>query len=241
MTKIGDDQRESAVARWDCLRREGPSITEHILNIIKAGLNAAPFTGAIASLMSDYIPSSRARRLEDFARSIADDLDRLRTHVHEDYLLTDDFAFFFEKCFRGVAENPQADKIEIFRGILINAAIRTDIGEEEKEYFLNLANSLSVLHIRILKFMAAPERYLGEAGIPESSIQGGFSQFFPKAVSGVQLQVIRSAFGEMFRYGLINTDQTIFGTMTAGQGLELLRGRVSELGARFINFCMVPR
>ena len=32
--------------------------TEHIVNILKAGLTTTPFCGGIASLMSDYIPSS---------------------------------------------------------------------------------------------------------------------------------------------------------------------------------------
>lgn len=234
------ESREALVERWERMRHEGLGIAEHILIILKAGLNAAPFAGAIASLMSDYIPTSRAKRLEDFARAVATDLDHLRSLVREKYLLTDDFAFLFEKCFRGVAENPQREKIAAFRGILINASIQFDIAEEEKEYYLNLANSLSVLHIRILKFMAAPERYLNEIGISTSRIRGGFSQMFLEAIPGVQIQVIRSAFGELFRYGLINTDQTIFGTMTSGQGLDLLKGRVSELGIRFINFCMVP-
>ena len=41
-------------------------------------------------------------------------------------------------------------------------------------------------------------------------------------------------------FGLINTDKGIFGTMTAGQGLELLRGRVSNLGLRFMEFIKTP-
>jgi hypothetical protein len=233
--------QESALERWERMRKEGQGIGEHILSILKAGLSATPFAGAIASLMSDYIPSFRVRRLEDFASSVAEDFDRLKSQVHEEYLLTEDFAYIFERCLHGAAENPQHEKIDAFRGILINATIRTDIVEEEKEYFLNLVNSLSVLHIRILKFMAAPERYLDEAGIPINTIHGGFGQFFPKAIPGVQLQVIRSAFGELFRYGLVNTDQSIFGTMTSGQGIDLLKGRVTELGGRFISFCMVPR
>jgi hypothetical protein len=236
-----DDRSESAVERWERLQRGGRGIAEHVLNTLKAGLSAAPFAGAIASLMSDYIPSSRARRLEEFARSVAEDLDRLKSQVREEYLLTDDFAFMFEKCFRGAAENPQREKIEAFRGILVNAAIRTDLAEEEKEYFLNLVNSLSVLHIRILKFMAAPERYLEDTGISPARIQGGFAQFLPAAIPGVQVEVLKSAFGELFRYGLTNLDQTIFGTSTSGRGLDLLRGRVTDLGNRFIGFCMVPR
>jgi len=82
-----------------------------------------------------------------------------------------------------------------------------------------------------------PDKYLEEAGIPKENITGGFSNFFPVAIPGVSLEVIRSAFGELNRYGFTNTGESIFGTMTAGQGLDLLRGRVTELGNRFIRFC----
>ena len=101
--------------------------------------------------------------------------------------------------------------------------------------------TLSALHIRMLRFMVTPEEYLDAAGIPPARIQGGFSEFLPVAIPGIKLQVIRSAFGDLYRYGLINTDQSIFDTMTSGQGLRLLRGRVAELGQNFISFCTVPK
>jgi hypothetical protein len=232
--------QEAAIERGEKFKAEGTPLTEHILNIIKAGLSTAPFTGGIASLMTDYIPAARVRRLEQFAEAVANDLRRLQDKVKSDYLVTDDFAFMFERTFRAVAENPQREKLEAFRGILVNSAIRKDLSEEEKEYFLNLAMNLSTLHIRIVKFMAKPDEYLAEAGIPKESIQGGFGHFFPIALPGIQLDVIRSAFADLYRYGLTNTDETIFGTMTAGQGLELLGDRVSKLGNRFIQFCSVP-
>jgi hypothetical protein len=236
---MNDDQ--TALEKWQAQEEEGRPLAEHLLNIIKAALSAAPFAGAIASLMSDYIPNSRVARLEEFAEQIAQDLLRLQDRIDEDYLLTDDFAFLFEQSFRGVAQYPQREKLEAFRGILINSAIQDDLAEEEKEFFLNLVMNLSVLHIRILKFMAYPEDHLSQAGIPIDQIQGGFSHFFPKAIPGVDIAIIRSAFADLYRYGLINTDQSIFGTMTAGQGLELLRGRVSDLGKSFIQFCSVPQ
>jgi hypothetical protein len=55
------ERNQSALEKWQRLKAEGKPITEHILNIIKAGLSAAPFAGAMASLMTDYIPSSRAQ------------------------------------------------------------------------------------------------------------------------------------------------------------------------------------
>ncbi len=236
-----NESNESALVRWQRVKLEGRPMAEHIVNILKAGLSAAPFAGALASLMTDYILTARAQRLEQFAEQIAEDLSNLQDRVDSAYLKTDDFAFMFEKSFRAVAENPQREKLEAFRGILVNSAIRKDLTEEEKEFFLNLAMSLSTLHLRILRFMATPEEYLRVAGVPQESIQGGFSQFFPVALPGIQLDVIRSAFGDLYRNGLISTDQSIFGTTTSGQGLHLLRGRVTKLGQDFIRFCSVPK
>ncbi|MFN8411622.1 MAG: hypothetical protein U0Z26_04470 [Anaerolineales bacterium] len=90
----------------------------------------------------------------------------------------------------------------------------------------------------MLKINEFPGRY---TGIPKERISGGFSNFFPVAIPGVRLEVIRSAFGELNRYGFTNTGESIFGTMTSGQGLELLKGRVTELGNRFIQFCTAQK
>jgi len=214
---------------------------EHILNVLKAGLATAPFCGGIASLMSDYIPSSKMRRLEEFAEQLATDLNELKDRINQSKILSDEFAFIFEKCFRGVAENYQAEKLEAFRGILLNTAIGSSLSEDEKEFFLNLATNLSVLHIRILKFMAEPLSYLTAHGISPNRIQGGFSDFFPVAIPGVDLEVIKSAFSDLHQYGFISTDKTIFVTMTSGQGLHLLGNRVTQIGKRFVDFCTRPQ
>ena len=212
------------------------SFGEHILNIIKGILASAPFTGGISSLMTDYIPNSKQKRLEEFAKQVAEDLLKVKDQIDNEVILNDNFAFMFESSFRKASENYQKVKLDAFRGIIINSAIRKDITNDEKEYFLNLANNLTVLHLLILKFMATPEKYLEEMNIPQNRISGGFTSFFPIAIPNVSLDVIKIAFSELHSFGLINTDKGIFGTMTAGQGLELLRGRVSNLGLRFIEF-----
>ena len=222
--------------------RNASSPVEHILNVIKAGLATAPFCGGIASLMNDYIPSSKQNRLEQFAERIASDLEELQGQVNEQNILTDEFAYTFEKCFRGAAEHYQKEKLEAFRGILVNSALGSNLPEDEKDYFLNLVSTLSVLHMRILKFTASPNEYLEENGIPQQDIRGGFSQFFPVAIPEVNIEIIKSAYGDLYQYGFFNTDKSIFTTMTSGQGLDLLGngGRVTEFGRRFINFCTSP-
>jgi hypothetical protein len=218
----------------------GSPAVETILNIFKATLSTVPYCGGVVSLITDYIPSRRFIRVEQFAKDVADDILLLKDKINSDYIKTDDFAFMFEQCFRGVAENPQKEKLDAFRAMLINSMI-VDISWEEKEYFLNLVNTLSVLHIRILKFLSKPRVYLAEAGIPEEKITGGFSDFFPMAIPGIEIEVIKSAFGDLNKYGLINTDPKIFVTMTSGQGLNLLGNRASNLGEMFIDFCTVHK
>ena len=235
MTDESEAEDSAVTVRTDPNAARRPP-TEHIINVFKAAVATVPYAGGLASLLSDYIPNARARRLEDFAQQTAEELGRLKDRVDQDYLHTDDFAFMFEKCFRAAAENPQAEKLVAFRSILVNSTTRRDLSEEEKEYFLNLAMRLTTLHVRILRFMAEPEAYLSANGIPAEQIRGGFSQFFPTAIPGVSLDVIKSAFGELYREGLLDTDVSIFSTMTSGQGLALLSGRVSNLGGCFVSF-----
>ena len=234
MAKAKDD----LVERVKTAVAAGPG--EHILNALKAGLATVPFCGGVASLMTDYIPSAKQKRLEDFAQQLAQDLTDLQDRVNQSVILTDEFAFLFEKCFRGVAENYQSEKLEAFRGILVNAAIGTNVSDDEAEYFLSLVNNLSALHIRILSFMADPRSYLAANGIPTDRIQGGFSSFFPIAIPQVDIEAIKSAFGDLYQAGMISTDKVIFSTGTSGQGLQLMGDRVTAFGKRFISFCTKP-
>ena len=215
------------------------NVGEHLLNILKAALATAPFAGGIASLMSDYIPSSKIERLEKFTETIGKDLEHLQLQVNEAAINTDEFAYIFEACFKGVADNYQREKIQAFRAILVNSAISNDPVVEESQYFLNLVSSLTTLHLRILKFMAMPEEYLSEVGIPFDQVLGGFQDMFSLVFSGVDIEVVKMTFGDLYNNGFLTTDKSIFNTMTAGQGLDLLQGRVSELGNKFINFCTV--
>ncbi|MBM1558546.1 hypothetical protein JQV19_17670 [Sulfitobacter mediterraneus] len=214
--------------------------SEHLLNLLKATLSTIPFGGGIASLMTDYIPSMKQERLEKFVQEVSDDLRSLQDRINEDTIHTDEFAFIFEKCFKGAAENYQQAKLQAFRGILINTAIGSDIEADEGEYYLNLVERLSALHLRVLAFLANPQSYLLAHGIPEQNIRGGFPSFMPVAIPGADIEAIKGAFGDLYQIGLINTDRSMFNVMTSGQGLELLGDRLTEAGRRFIAFCTTP-
>lgn len=235
-----DKKDNAAIQRFEDTAA-GSNIAETIVNIFKAALATAPFCGGIASLMTDYIPSSRFRRLEDFAQQTAEDLRQQSALIDESYLKTDDFAFMFERCFRGAAVNPQREKLNAFRGILINSAIRQDMSSEEKEVFVNLADNLSTLHIRVLKFFSDPVSYLKAVGIPAEQRQGYVWQILEVALPGVKLEVIWLIMKDLARLGLLNPfDQMTFSFIITGEGLAFLEPSPSELGKDFVNFCASP-
>ncbi len=232
---------DQAIANWQEAKKRGDSAGQHIARILSAGIGLAdPVAGAFASLASSYIPSRRLARLEEFAEQIAADLRHFSARLDAEYIQSDEYAYLFEHCFRGAAENYQQEKLDAFRGILINSPIRTDIGQEEKEYFLNLVSTLTSVHLRILHFMSDPTGYLALNEIDPSTIRGGFSRSFHAALPGVHLDTIKSAFSDLNALGFTDTPPSIFATMTSAQGIQLVQGRVTEFGERFISFCRVP-
>lgn len=222
--------------------QDAPAVNaiDNILAILRAGLGTAPFCGGLASLLTDYIPSTRIRRLEDFANELAADLHRAQNRVNSSALHTDEFAHIFEHAIRGAAENYQKEKLDAFRAIIVNAATGFQASADEQEYYLGLVSSLTVLHMKVLWFLADPERYLAQNDIPASVISGGFSDFIPRAIPEVPLEVIKSAFGDLHQHGLINSDKGIFTLMTVAGGRDLLGQRTTALGRSFVAFCSTP-
>ncbi|MTI29343.1 hypothetical protein [Xanthovirga aplysinae] len=210
--------------------------SEHIINGIKAILANFPVGSGIASLMSDYIPSQRELRLMEFTENIARDLSELKEEINENYLRSDEYAFIFEKCFKGAVESYQKEKIIAFRAVLVNSLIDVEKTQTEKEYYLNLVDNLSLLHIQVLSFLAFPRKYLELNGLDDSIVSGGFGTFFPKVIPDANVEIIKLAFKDLYNYGFTNTDSSIFHTMTASSGWSLLGNRVSENGRNFINF-----
>jgi hypothetical protein len=209
---------------------------EHVINGFKAILGTIPFTGGIASLISDYIPSQRQLRLEEFVESVANDLITFKDSVNENYIQTDEFAFMFEKCFKGAVENYQKEKIVAFKAVLINSLIDFETTQTEKEYYLTLVDNLSLLHIQVLTFMASPHEYLKFKGLDESVVSGGFRDFFPKIIPNVDIDIIKLSFKDLFNYGFLNIESSIFNTMTSSSGWSLLSDRVTPNGRKFIAF-----
>jgi hypothetical protein len=70
----------------------GPRATDHVMSGIKAVLSSLPFTGGIASLIADYVPSSTQKAMRRAIECLNDQLRALGNRVDEAQVDPDQFS-----------------------------------------------------------------------------------------------------------------------------------------------------
>lgn len=200
---------------------------EHILNIFKAALATTPLGGFFASLISDYIPSSKELRIEQFMIDTANTLTRYQDQIDAQRIKTDHYAYIFEQCIRGVAQHPQKEKIECYKAILINAAKPTEDSDEQQDYFLNLVNTLSPIHIRLIGALHAA------AKVPQN---GPETSRTIRTLIGADVDgdILMSAASELYQLQFTNTPPT---SIPFTADLSRTGGRLTPIAMKFIEFC----
>ncbi|MCB2196474.1 MAG: hypothetical protein KQH79_11490 [Bacteroidetes bacterium] len=197
-------------------------LTDKSITIFSGLLGLTKYGAPFSALINHLIPNARLLRLEKFVNEIAIALEKLDEEVKVNYLETDEFAFIFEKCIKSVIENYQEEKIEAFKNIFINSLISDNIRQEEKEFFLNLTNQLTVTHIKILDMQNSPDAYLEKNGIEPSSLKGVYGEFLYILFPNVAYETIKIAYDDLYNYGLSLSDSTVFNKRTDKTGYDRL-------------------
>jgi hypothetical protein len=218
------EAKHSSIERLEKLTSES-KYAEATFNLFKAVLSSVPAGGAITSLLTDYMTASRFNRVETFANHLAEDLRTFQNDVNENFIRTDEFAYAFEKCFRGTVENYQQEKLDAFRNILINSLIKADFSAEEKEYFIYLVENLSSLHLELVKITINAEE----------DEKGKFWMELP----GVDINITESSYKDLVRYGLLSgQDRYAHPDETDSKIMFYGKPTLTTLGNRFVNFCL---
>ncbi|MCY3829855.1 MAG: hypothetical protein OXF89_12030 [Rhodospirillaceae bacterium] len=115
--------------------RKDPS--EHALAAIKAGLSLVPGVGgALASLVSDYIPTatekSRARATELLRKR----LNELGERIDVEAVDKDEFAELFKSCYLSIVRSHRDEKLRAATAILANLLLRE--GDPDKLTYTEL-------------------------------------------------------------------------------------------------------
>jgi len=217
---------------------EKHSKIEHGINILKAGLSATVFGSVFTSLIDDYIPKTKIEKLTKFVNQIGEDLQKFKNEIDENYIRTEEFLYIFEKTLKSVMESYQEEKISGFRAILINSLRDKTTKQEEKEFFLNLLDSLTGYHFRFLAVFKNPLEWNKQHKnkVRGASMMISLSQILRECFNDIDSDTIKTIISDLYNKGLSTIAPDRLTTMLSGGGIEKLNNALTPIGKKFIEF-----
>lgn len=214
---------------------------DHLVNILKAGINAIPTVGGvIGSLVDDYIPKVKEERLRKLVEDLEKDAQALGeklSRIDQGYVHTEEYAFLFERCFKSAMENYHEEKLKAYRAIMLNSLLPDAPNEDRKFFYLPLVDALTPLHIRVLRILSDPISFdqstgnrVGGGGRLSTTRMSILKKLLPEY--GEELLV--PTWNDLQVRGLIQS--ATLGTNIPDQGIRQMEGLLTELGSQFIRF-----
>ena len=209
INKAGDDTGLSKTPTFDQVR-----------NGIIAGLNVIPLIGgSLGSLADSYIPKKKEERLIAFVEDLAKRVRAIEKDIKPEKVETEIFAYVFERTFTGVAQNFQQDKIDSYKAVLTNSLTdRFELDNEETEIFLNILDSLTIRHLRILAIL-------------KQNTNGDLVTVIQTSYSDYDKDTITYIMDDLRSKGLIPLKPTIYDADLGNNFNQL-----SDMGKKFTDF-----
>lgn len=209
-------------------------------SIVKAGLGAVPFAGSAAIELFTHIvtPPIEKRRIA-WMHDIGERLAKLEGQGDINLSELKDNPEFIDtviKTTQYALRTSEAEKIEYFRNALINTAIGESPEQSESQIFLNLLDSYTIWHVRILKLFDNPSHWFETNRIepPQNVMGGGLKIILETAFPELKGRndFCNLVWEDLKRAGLQNSGS--LGVIMTGSGL--LQNRTTDFGRRFLQF-----
>ena len=230
----------------------GPSPTEAAVVVAKAGLALTPYGGILGVLLDQLIPSTWQRRTEELLANLQDDFKRLEGKINEQQIATENFHLTMITVMRDMILEPQKEKRDAFRAILLNEAMAPS-PNKETDLFIKITEDLTHEHIRSLGILIDPSKPFESLPAVRRAIDSitAMNQMGP-APSNIISALLEPALPDIpsdhfpvildgiARLGLILNPGSTWGGGTPWTAPEppqhILRKRTTPLGDRYAQF-----
>ena len=205
---------------------------EHRQKILRGLIGGIP---GIGSIITEYLPDIRSKKMTEFIIQLSEELEELKDLLKEDYLKREDVISIVEKSFKSLYETYDVNKISALKNALIRTIIDTEIDVDRKDFYINLLNSLSPFHFRILNVFYNTEEYLKSKNITVSTnVTGGRSSFLQEALPSMTEDEIKLTISDLVSKGL--AQNISLGALQSTSGTGALKGFETKFGREFMNF-----
>lgn len=198
--------------------------------IARAGLSAIPYLGGAAvELFQGVIQPPLEKRRQKWMAEIGEKLQELETKGLnlEDLQNNDQFISAVMYASQAALRTHQEAKLEALKNAVLNIATGQAPEEALQYLLLNFIDSLTELHLRILKLFQAP--------VPPPNVSmGGLSQVLEYNIPDLrqQREVYPQIWKDLYSRGLVNTE----GLNVTMTGHGLADKRTTALGDALLEF-----
>ena len=199
-------------------------------SIAKAGLSAIPIVGGAAvELFQNVVQPPLEKRREEWMVQVGRKLQELEEKGLNLEMLQDNEQFISAAMYASqlALRTHKREKLEALRNAVANIATGQAPEEAMQHIFLNLVDTLTVLHIQILKIFQAPTT-------PPNMSMGGLDRVLEHNMPEMQGRrgLYDQLWKDLYTRGLVNTEG--MHTMMTGHGLS--QKCTTGLGDAFLGF-----
>jgi hypothetical protein len=220
-----------------------PTQGDYAYSISKGLLSAIPIAGSLASeLLGLLIASPLEKRRQKWMTEVGERLKALEEEGKIDLSTLGENEQFIDAVLVATSyalKSSEEEKVRAFQNAILNKALGQSIDKTKSQIFLNLLDSFTVWHIKILHFIDNPAGWFEHAGqTPPKLMMGSLARVLVDAfpdLSGQQ-ELMDVIWRDLHNNGFHNSS-TLRTTMS-GDGL--LEDRTTLLGKEFLNFISSP-
>lgn len=217
---------------------------DYVHSIVKTGLSAIPLIGGGASeLFSLLIAPPVSKRRDKWLVQLAEGLEELKNNVPDFDMnsLVDNEVFITSvlHATQAAIRNHHEEKLLALRNAVLNSAAGIGIDDNIQLLFINLIDSLTPWHLRILHFFQSPGDWFA-----------GNQQEAPNIYMGGPSQVLESAFpdlkGRRAFYDILIKDLYSSGLLSIESLHVMMSGdgamakRTTDFGDLFVSYVSSP-
>jgi hypothetical protein len=215
------------------------SKADKAFSVLKAASGLVPVAGVLATLVDEFIPSELNKRRDALLLKLEADFTALEGRINNEVLTKPYFISIFLQSFRSAMATEQEEKVDSYRAIILNSLVSQNPNIDEIQMMIKITDSLTPLHIKLLKVFRNPREYLEidqEAKARFGSVyMGGISHLTGACFPQYSPELIKVALKDLTNMGLGNGMES--GVTMSEDGI--LAERLTEFGKRYLNFITI--
>jgi len=205
------------------------TVTDGVHKIGKALVSLTPGVGGAAvELYETLWKAPLDKRMASWTKLIAEGLGKIEQNFEK---LAENPVFVSNVFYatQAALRTHQKDKLEALRNAVLNSTLPTAPNEDLQLIFINLLDSMTVSHIRVLEFLADPRSYLKGKVSDQEGVRGHpLYPYLEKAFPEMNRTFYMMIVDQLKARGLteVNVDQKaekLFKVHTTGLGRDLVQ------------------